>query len=119
MKKSDKKLEKGLREALTRICDEALESVPGFVWITHLVNFNRFPDSLKVVCVFETDDGLSNACKAKHDERLRHVIANELKTVGVTLKNQNRQVVFDTEEACQRSHDGKWGERLTPIQTLH
>ena len=118
MKKSDKKIEKALRDALTQVCETALGSVSGFVWLTHLVNFNAFPNSLKIVCVFEIDVDLSSAREAKQDEYLCRLITEELNEVNVSIKNLNQHILFDTEEACERSHNGKWNERFNRL-TVH
>jgi hypothetical protein len=112
MKKSDKKIDNALREALTHVCETALESVDGFVWLTHLVNYNAFPNSLKIICVFETDLALVSAYDAKQDDYLCSLINNELSDVNIKLNKLRQQVSFDTEEACERSHAGKWSERL-------
>ncbi|MDB4837885.1 Fis family transcriptional regulator, partial [Marinomonas sp.] len=76
MKKSDKKIEKTLRDALTTVCETALETTSGFVWLTHIVNFNAFPSSLKVICVFETDDDLSTANHNKQTDHLNRLIVD-------------------------------------------
>ena len=122
MKKSDKKIDNSLREALTKVCETALGSVDGFVWLTHVVNYNAFPNSLKIVCVFETDDSLSNAYAAKQDDYLCQRIREELSAVNIKLTKLRQQVSFDSEEACERSHNGKWNDRLAKLQnsvTLH
>jgi hypothetical protein len=118
MKKSDKKIEKALREALTQVCETALGSVSGFVWLTHLANFNSFPSSLKIVCVFECDADLANARESKQDEYLCGLIADELNKVNLAIKSLREIIQFDTEEACERSHNGKWNDRLHRL-TLH
>ena len=61
MKKSDKKIDNTVRKALTEVCEAALTEVAGFKWLTHFVNHNDFPDSLSVVCVFDTNVELANA----------------------------------------------------------
>ncbi|MEZ0148114.1 MAG: hypothetical protein AB9Q19_02160 [Candidatus Reddybacter sp.] len=112
MKKTDKKNEKAIREALTEVCDIALDEVAGFQWLTHLVNYSRFPDSLSVVCVFATETDLANALLAKHDDFLRSVIREKLSAVGIALQDTSQQVSFDSEEACELEHKGKWQQRL-------
>lgn len=122
MKKSDKKIDNALREALTNVCETALGSVEGFVWLTHVVNYNAFPNSLKIVCVFETDLSLSKAIEAKQDEYFYTLIHHELSAAKITLNKLHQQVSLDSEEACERSHAGKWNERLAKLQscvTLH
>ncbi|NLQ16905.1 Fis family transcriptional regulator [Marinomonas sp. M1K-6] len=117
MKKSDKKIENALREALTKVCETALASVNGFVWLTHLVDYNAFPNSLKIVCVFDTDEALSNAIDAKQNDYLYELIKCELNVVNIKLDKLRQSVSFDTEEACERSHAGKWHERLARRQS--
>lgn len=119
MKKTDKKIEKTLREALTAVCDEALGTIKGFVWLTHLVNFDVFPQSLKIVCVFETDDELKQALDAQQNVFFYDHIQAKLSAVNIKIKNIHSHVFFDSEETCQRLHDGKWEERLKRLSTLH
>ncbi|WP_421850189.1 Fis family transcriptional regulator [Marinomonas sp.] len=122
MKKSDKKIDNALREALTNVCETALGSVDGFVWLTHLVNYSAFPNSLKIICVFETDESLSNALEAKRDDYFYQLIQDKLNAVNIKFNKLRQQVSFDSEEACERSHAGKWNERLAKLQssvTLH
>ncbi len=119
MKKTDKKTEKMICMALTQVCDTALESVDDFVWITHMVNYSSLASSLNVVCVFKTDDGLSRAYQSKQHEYLYQLINDQLNRVNIKLSRLDKQVHFDTEEACQRSHAGKWKERLTKFSAQH
>jgi len=112
MKKSDKKLENTLVESLTGVCDEALKGVDGFQWITHLVNYRAFPSSLLIVCVFDTNDALSRLLASRKDEYLRSLIKEALSAVGIPIKNIQSQVSFDTEEACEAEHGGKWSKRF-------
>jgi len=112
MKKTDKKYEKLIVEALTEVCDIALSQVPGFQWLTHLINYSRFPDSLKVVCVFATKDDLNRVLLAKQDDFLRSLIREKLSAVAISMKDTVRQVNFDSEEACELEDGGKWQYRL-------
>lgn len=112
MKKTDRKTDNAIREALTDVCEIALRQVPGFKWLTHQVNYNHFPDSLSVVCVFETDSDLSNAVTAQQDVYLRTLVLEGLGAIGVSLKNASKQVGFDSEQACERISGGRWKERL-------
>jgi len=112
VKKTDKKYEKAIRAALTEACDIALDEVPGFKWLTHKASYSRFPDSLSVVCIFDTKSELASALLTQQDGFLRSVIREKLSAVGITLKDMARQVSFDTEEACTLEHGGRWQERL-------
>ena len=122
MKKSDKKIDNALRGALTNVCETALGAVEGFVWLTHLVNYNSYPNSLRIVCVFDTDESLSRAIEKKQDDYFLSLINAELSAVNIKVPKLRQQVSFDTEEACERSHAGKWNERLAKLQlgmTVH
>lgn len=117
MKKSDKKIDNALRSALTNVCETALGKVDGFVWLTHLVNYDAFPNSLKIVCVFETDLSLSKAIEAKQGDYFYQLINRELNAVDIKHNKLRQQLSFDTEEACERSHSGKWNERLAKLKS--
>lgn len=112
MKKTDKKIEKNLVAALTRVCDAALESVAGFQWLTHTVSYSRFPDSLSVICVFDTVEALDNASASDGIDTLYRLISTELKAIDIQIRDVKKHVRFDTEEACEAEHGGKWNQRL-------
>ncbi|GAA0832522.1 hypothetical protein GCM10009112_19420 [Marinomonas arenicola] len=118
MKKSDKKLDKALREALTKVCDHLLGEVEGFVWLTHVVDFNRYPQSLKIVCVFEKEADVAELLSTQGDVLFYQCIEDELKGANLVIKNSRQSVSFDSEEACERSHKGRWNLRLKGIE-LH
>lgn len=52
MRKTDKKLEREIIRELTQMCEAAKFDHEGFIWLTHEVNYQRFPQSLKVTLVF-------------------------------------------------------------------
>ncbi|EGN75510.1 hypothetical protein A28LD_1123 [Idiomarina sp. A28L] len=55
MRKSDKKIDNEIIRKLTIVCEEAKHTDSGFVWLTHEVNYQRFPQSLKVILVFDDE----------------------------------------------------------------
>lgn len=112
MKKTDKKIEKNLIAALTHVCDSALESVEGFKWLTHVVSYSKFPESLSIICVFDSIEALDQAKSSDGVETLHHLISHELKAVGIQIRDLTKHVRFDTEEACNATHAGKWNVRL-------
>lgn len=112
MKKSDKKTENSIREALTAVCELALEDIAGFMWISHFVNYNDYPDSLLVVCVFDTDDALASVVSTHKDDYLRTLISEKLAAAGIPIGRLRQQVSFDTEQACNKQHEGKWHLRF-------
>lgn len=115
MRKSDKKLEKALRDSLTEVCEIALTSVNGFSWITHKVDFDRFPDSLRIISVFTTENELKKALMAKEDKFLQSLICEKLRAKGIVLKTPNKQISIDSEEACGAKANGDWALRFSRI----
>ena len=108
MKKSDKKIDNALISTLTEVCDIAQERYKGFEWLTHFANYDRFPGSLEVVCIYDT-----NAHLARTDrEGMCSLIKEKLLSIGIKIKDIRKHVSFDTEENCRIEHNGKWNERF-------
>lgn len=103
MKKSDKKIENAIRTALTNVCNIALETVPGFKWITHKVNYRDFPESLTIVCVFENDDSRQVAQQPEVEKHLHQIIQQQLAASEIKVKNLGAMVRFSTEDAMRRT----------------
>lgn len=112
MRRTDKKIDNNVRKALTIACDTALEKVEGFKWLTHVASYDCFPGSLKVVCVFDTNEALARAYDEALDQYFRKLIQGNLLKVGVKFKNVQKQICFDTEENCEREHNGNWRARI-------
>jgi hypothetical protein len=115
MRKTDKKLDNQLRTVLTDVCEVALKEIDGFQWLTHLVNCSDFPNSLKVVCVFDTNENLSSFMSQEGKAKLSALIQEKLVAVDVKLKNMTGHILYDTEQDCEREHHGNWADRLTFI----
>jgi len=98
MRKTDKKLENTITKALKESCESALDEFEGFQWLTHTVNFSNFPDSLRVICTFDTQANLLSFHKDNDDQVFRSIIQKNLLNVGIKLGNVNSQVSFDLEE---------------------
>jgi hypothetical protein len=112
VRKTDKKTDNQLRLVLTEVCETALKEINGFQWLTHLVNYDDFPRSLKVVCIFDSNDKLSSFLAHKNRNELEALIQKKLMAIGITLKKIHPHVSYDTEESCDREHGGKWDDRL-------
>ena len=113
MKKSDKKLDNKLRNALMVVCEQALNENAGFKWLTHIVNFNRFPQSLIVVCVFDTNADLDKAKSNNLTAELVKLISCEFVKAEFNIKELTQHVKFDTEENCDNQNYGRWNQRLS------
>ena len=112
MRKTDKKIDNQLRLALTDVCDTALKEIDGFRWLTHMVNYLNFPGSLNVVCVFETNDQLATFKTDENERKLTALIQMKLNAIGIKFKNVAKHVSYDTEENCDKEHNGNWANRL-------
>ena len=112
MRKTDRKLDNAISAALTEACELALEEFDGFSWLTHQVNYQRFPESLRLVCVFEHDAQIATLREAGRDAALQRMLVAALDEVGVKLQSPAKNVHFDSEEACARDNAGNWAKRL-------
>ncbi len=117
MRKTDKKIENQLILVLTDVCETALKAIDGFQWLTHLVEYTDFPNSLKIICIFDTNENLavylSKSTSSYAEGELKSLIQKKLQEMGVSIKNIDRHVTFDTEEDCAKEHNGKWQNRLS------
>ena len=112
MRKTDKKINNQLRLVLTDVCEIALKDIEGFQWLTHLVNYTSFPQSLRVICVFSTEDSLSSFTQSNKDEVLKSLIQSKLLELNIKFKNIGEHISYDSDEACNNEHDGNWAVRL-------
>lgn len=108
VRKTDKKIDNSLRKALTQVCDIAQSENDGFEWVTHFVNYDRFPNSLNIVCVFDTQENLALA----NQECFHRLIKDALDSIDIKVKDMNKHVQFDTEENCEKENNGKWNVRF-------
>ncbi|WJG08602.1 Fis family transcriptional regulator [Aliiglaciecola sp. LCG003] len=113
MNNTVKKLDNNVIKALTIVCETAKQQIPGFSWLTHSANYSNFPASLKVTCVFETEQSLNEAVNQQRDLVLIKSIHTQLLKVGILLKQAKHNVVFDSEEGCIEQHGGNWSKRLS------
>jgi len=112
MRKTDKKRDNQLRLVLTQACDTALKEIDGFAWLTHIVNYSNFPNSLQVVCVFDTNEQLASYRASTANNRLTALIQHQLTDIGIKLKNVADHISFDSEQDCADEHGGNWAKRL-------
>jgi hypothetical protein len=111
MNKTHKKIHNTLRDSLTQVCDTALDNVAGFKWLTHLINYDNFPHSLNVVCIFDTHENQLLAQQNRHNY-LCDLIQRALLKENIKLGKMAGHVTFDNEEHCQANHAGNWARRL-------
>ena len=112
MRKTDKKIDHQLRLVLTDVCEMALKDINGFCWLTHLVNYANFPQSLKVFCVFDSNENLADFLEQNNNRKLNSLIQAKLLEANVQLKDVAKHITYDTEQGCAEEHQGKWADRL-------
>lgn len=113
MRKTDKKIDKQICEVLTEVCEATLKENTGFQWLTHLVNYSRFPQSLQVVCVFDTNDQLNAFTTKDSHLEFNERIQKSLSGIGISINS--RQISYDTEENCTKANNGKWDDRFANV----
>jgi hypothetical protein len=99
MKKLSKKLEQHVINTLTLICENAKNDIDGFEWVTHTANYDNFPNSLNITCVFSTRLSLSKARTTGQIKALVGDIDMRLSKLGIILKSPTKHIHFDTEQA--------------------
>ena len=112
MRKTDKKIDNQIRRVLIDVCEMALKEIDGFQWLTHLVIYSNFPKSLKVVCIFDTNENMLDFISKGIRKDLESLIQIKLAGISVNVKNVSDHIVYDTEQNCERDHNGNWAERL-------
>ncbi|WP_087023156.1 Fis family transcriptional regulator [Thaumasiovibrio subtropicus] len=95
MRKSDKKVENLIRNVLTDVCEDTLKGYDGFLWVTHTVNFSSFPQSLKIICVFETQEDRASFIAKEGQQHVASTIQKAFNKVGVQLKNVSKQISYE------------------------
>ena len=108
-----KRLENELNHALGSACESAREEVPGFQWVTHIVDFSDVRSSIQVIWVFDSNQSLARALRDGYESYLTHLASEALSEAGVAVSDIRQHVDFDSEEECARVHGGDWKVRLT------
>jgi predicted RNA-binding protein with PIN domain len=96
MRKTDKKIDNQIRQVLTQVCEIALNEYSGFQWLTHTVNYSDFPQSLQVICVFDTHYNLNRFMASVERDTLSKLIQTKLFSIKVAI--DIRQVCYNCED---------------------
>lgn len=112
-KREQSRIERTLAATLTDACEAAKAEIVGFEWLTHDVDYQRFPASLRVIWVFASQ-AEQDAAIAKGQERLMQALtAAALQAADIALENPAVHVHADNEQQCLRVDGGNWQQRLT------
>ncbi len=105
------RIERRLIATLTDACETAKGEIKGFTWLTHTADLNALTATLKVIWVFETEAD-KNLALTQAKARLFELTATALSEADIDLRPSDRNMRFNSEEECQRTHGGNWRERL-------
>ena len=100
MKKSFKKLDNTVIRALTNACEIAKDWDCGFEWLTHTADYNQFPESLMVTCVFSSEGDIARGTEQNIELKLHQLIAFNLSAEQIVLKNVSKHIRFVADEPC-------------------
>ncbi|MGN8103864.1 hypothetical protein [uncultured Pseudomonas sp.] len=112
------RIERRLIAALTDACEIAKVEIPGFDWLTHTVDYHAFPQSLRVIWVFDSVASKAHALATGADARMRELTTAALDDADVHVPNIARCVSFDSEEECHLRHGGDWRRRLATLRGI-
>lgn len=115
MRKTDKKIDNQLRTTLTEVCEAALKEFNGFEWLTHIVNYDDFPRSLRIVCIFDSNENLHDFMSLSHHHSFNLLIERSLLAIDIKLKHTHKQISYDTEENCELKNAGNWAQKLSTL----
>ena len=117
--RDDARIERRLIATLTEACETAKTEIPGFAWLTHTVNYRAFPQSLRVIWIFDSRASQDHALSTGADKRMRELTVAALNDAGVHVPHMARCVSFDSEEECRLRHGGDWRLRLAKVHTTN
>jgi len=106
------RLERELVVCLTEACETAKAEIVGFSWLTHRLDPEDVPGSLRVTWVFEQEADKTAAVAGQAKVRMLTLTSQALEQAGIQLDHPAWHVRFDSEEACVKSHGGDWAKRL-------
>ncbi|UZE09800.1 hypothetical protein [Pseudomonas sp. B21-053] len=113
-KREQAHIERRLVATLTEACETAKAEIIGFTWLTHEVDYTRFPSSLRVIWVFNTEAEKNQALANGQGARMVELTTFALTEAEVLVSPVAAHVQFDSEEQCQRVNGGNWVQRLAP-----
>ncbi len=108
MKKDDKKAEKKIVRALSKVCDTLTAELEGFCWLTHFVDYANVPQSLRIVVVFDTELALSKAQGEGLQETAFALVGSQLEKCDIFIADRVKSILFDTEEKGADVDSTRW-----------
>ena len=116
LSKTQKRTDQNICQALTQVCEQSLETIDGFQWLTHQANYTNFPASLLITCIFATQAQQKMAMENGSLLLLQKNIHAALFKIGVKVIAPKQQIRLDNEEACLAENQGDWKARLAKLE---
>lgn len=91
-------IERELIRALTTACETAKSEIVGFQWLTHDVDYDASPRSLRVTWVFDTEANMSRALGSPDKARMLELTLAAFDEIGITVSNIAAHVAFRSEQ---------------------
>lgn len=115
MKKTHKKRDNDIRKVLNQVCEDCLKEIDGFVWLTHMADFDQLARTLRVICVFATQNDLTEYARSLQSDVMQTRIIQSLQHINIVMAAPHTQIIMDSEEACSAQHNGNWAKRLASM----
>lgn len=112
-KREQSRIERTLAATLTDACEAGKAEIVGFEWLTHDVDYQRFPASLRVIWVFASQAEQDAAIAKGQDRLMLTLTAAALEAAAIQLETPAAHVHVDNEQQCLRVDGGNWQQRLT------
>ena len=87
MTKTQKQLDKRIRQQLTLACEQIKDIVEDFSFLTHSADLNNLPSKFKVSCYFIDDIALEQAKQNNQLDYIVQLICNALASLNIHIKN--------------------------------
>lgn len=94
-------IERELIRNLTEACETAKSEIVGFQWLTHDVNYERFPESLLVTWVFDGEVNKARALASADKARVLELTLAAFEKVGISVSRIADHVAFSIEQPAR------------------
>jgi len=94
-------IERELIRNLTEACETAKSEIVGFQWLTHDVNYERFPESLIVTWVFDGEANKPRALASADKARVLELTLAAFEEVGISVSRIADHVAFSIEQPAR------------------
>ncbi|WP_230125506.1 hypothetical protein [Pseudomonas sp. Bi70] len=97
-------IERELIRTLTEACETAKSQIVGFQWLTHDVNYERFPESLIVTWMFDSEASKARALASADKARVLELTLAAFEEVGISVARIADHVAFSVEQPARGRH---------------